>query len=75
MAERGRPRRKRTIDDPALDKFLDDVLNNRISVIPKIADLPRRWREAPSEASEARHPRQLTRDEVLDTYISYKRRR
>ena len=70
MAKRGRPRRRRTITDPALDKFLDDVLNNRVSVIPKVADLPRRWREAPSEASGARHPWQLTRDDLLETYIA-----
>ena len=31
--------------DKALEDYLDDVLNDRIPVIPKLADLPSLWRE------------------------------
>ncbi len=64
-------KRKRTqaINDAALDRVLDDVLNNDVPVIPEFADLPRRWREAPSDEYERKHPSEPTRGELLARYI------
>lgn len=56
-------------NDPVLDRVLDDVLNEKVSVIPGFADLPRRWREAPSEASDRNHPLQRTKQELLVEYF------
>ena len=56
-------------NEPVLDRVLDDVLNEKVSVIPGFADLPRRWREAPSEASDRNHPLQRTRDELVVEYF------
>ncbi len=53
-----------------MDRVLDDVLNKKHPVIPNYADLPRRWREAPSEASDRRSPWQRTKSELLETYLS-----
>ena len=64
-----RKRRRRMID-PVLAKVLDDVLNNKVQVIPEVADLPRRWREAPSEASGSKHPWEATREALLALYIT-----
>ena len=63
------PKIRRTIDDPALYKALDDILNHDDPVIPEYADLPRRWREALSDLSQGRHPGELTKDELLARYI------
>ena len=65
---RQKPRRPRK--DPVLDKVLDDVLNSKVPVIPGFADLPRRWREAPSTASDRMHPTEPTQEELLLTYLS-----
>ena len=62
-------RRRRPRNDPDLDRVLDDVLNEKVSVIPKAADLPRRWREAPSEASDRKHPSQRTKHEWVVWYL------
>lgn len=70
MAEPARPRRRRTITDQDLDKCLDDVLNNRVPVIPEVADLPSWWREAPAEASDRKHPRGLTQGQLVAKYIN-----
>ena len=57
------------MDDPALDRILDEVLNNKVPVIPELADLPRRWREAPSEASDRKQPSEPTKGELVNWYI------
>ncbi len=56
--------------DPVLAKVLDDVLKGRVQVIPEVADLPRRWREAPSEASGSQHPWKVTQETLLAEYIT-----
>ena len=56
-------------NEPVLDRVLDDVLNEKVSVIPGFADLPRRWREAPSEGSDRNHPLQRTKQELLVEYF------
>ena len=56
--------------DPVLAKVLDDVLKGRVQVIPEVADLPRRWREAPSEASGSKHPWKVTQETLLAEYIT-----
>ena len=61
--------KRRPRNDPVLDRVLDDVLNEKVSVIPGIADLARRWREAPAEASDRKHPLQRTRDELVVEYF------
>ena len=68
----GKPRRRKLRqrrDDPVLDRVLEEVLNGKVDVIPEFADLPRRWREAPSDASDRKHPGELTKDELLARYI------
>ena len=55
--------------DKALEDYLDDVLNNRISVIPKLADLPSLWREASAEASDSSHSGDPDRLTWLAMYI------
>ena len=68
----GKPRRRKLRqrrDDPVLDRVIDDVLNGKVDVIPEFADLPRRWREAPSDATDRKHPGELTKDELLARYI------
>ena len=62
-------KRRRTID-PVLAKVLDDVLNNKVRAIPEVADLPRLWKEAPSEASGLKHPWKITRETLLALYIT-----
>ena len=62
-------KRRQPMDDPALDRVIDDVLNNGVPVIPEFADLPRWWREAPSEASGRKHPSEQTKDELLARYF------
>ena len=55
--------------DKALEDYLDDVLNDRIPVIPKLADLPSLWREAPAEASDSSHSGDPDRLTWLAMYI------
>ena len=55
--------------DKALEEYLGDVLNNRIPGIPKLADLPSLWREAPAEASDSSHPGFPSRWTFLAMYI------
>ena len=69
MAKPARPRRRKIITDPALDKCLDDVLNNRVPVIPEAVDLPSWWRDAPAEESDRKHPGERTREEMLFNYV------
>ena len=69
MAEPSRRKRRKPVDDPALDRVLDEVLNNKIQIIPEFADLPRRWREAPEKASDRKHPWERAKDELLARYI------
>ena len=69
MTKPASPKLRRTMDDPVLDRVLDEVLNGKVSVIPEFADLPRRWREAPAEASDRKHPREHTKDELVARYI------
>ena len=38
------------------EEFLRDVLNDKIPVIPKLADLPGLWRETPEDAYDPDHP-------------------
>ena len=63
------PKIKPTIDDPAPYKVLDDILNHGDPVIPEYADLPRRWREAPSDPSQRGRPGELTKDELVTQYV------
>ena len=69
MAEPSRRKRRKPVGDPALDRVLDEVLNNKIQIIPEFADLPRRWREAPEKASDRKHPWERAKDELLARYI------
>ena len=69
MAEPSRRKRRKPVDDPALDRVLDEVLNNKIQIIPEFADLPRRWREAPEDASDRENPWDPTKDELVARYI------
>ena len=70
MSERRGPKPRVPREDPALDRVLDDILNKNHPVIPDFADLPRQWREAPSEESERSYPSQHTKDELLVERIS-----
>ena len=69
MAKPASPKGRRTMDDPVLDRVLDEVLNNKVQVIPEFADLPRRWREAPAEASDRKHPSEPTKEELVARYF------
>ena len=55
--------------DKALEDYLDDVLNDRIPVIPKLADLPSLWRAASAEASDSSHSGDPDRLTWLAMYI------
>jgi hypothetical protein len=68
----GKPRRRKLRqrrDDPVLDRVLEEVLNGKVDVIPEYADLPRRWREAPSEASVSKHPRERSKEDLEAIYF------
>ena len=69
MSKQQRPKPRRPRKDTVLDKVLDDVLNNKHPVIADFADLSRRWREAPSTASDRKHPSERTQGELLATYL------
>jgi hypothetical protein len=69
MAKPKRQKRGRTTEDPVLEMVLDDVLNGNVDVIPEYADLPRRWREAPSEASVSKHPRERSKEDLEAIYF------
>ena len=55
--------------DKALEEYLGDVLNNRMPVIPELADLPSLWRDTPAEASDSSHPGFTSRWMYLAMYI------
>ena len=55
--------------DKALEDYLDDVLSNRMPVIPKLADLPSLWREASAETSDSSHSGDPDRLTWLAMYI------
>ena len=63
------PKPIREIEDPVMDKFLDDLLNGRIQVVPEFADLPAWWRAAPAQEADRKHPRQSTQMEILNRRI------
>ena len=69
MAKPKRQKQGRTTEDPVLDRVLDDVLNNKVQAIPEYADLPRRWREAPSEASGSKHPWERSKEDLEAIYF------
>ena len=56
--------------DKALEEYLGDVLNNRMPVIPELADLPSLWRDTPTEASDSSHPGFTSRWTFLAIYIN-----
>ena len=70
MAEPTRRGWRKTIDDPVMYRVIDDVLNEKVSIAPDFANLPRRWREAPAEASGSKHPGGTTREELLANYVT-----
>ncbi len=70
MSKRKGRKPKQPREDPVLDRVLDEILNKKHPVIPDYADLPQRWREAPSKASDRRHPWQRTKDELIADTIS-----
>ena len=45
------------------------MLNGNVDVIPEFADLPRRWREAPEDASDRENPWGPIKDELVARYI------
>ena len=55
--------------DKALEDYLGDVLNNRMPVISKLADLPSFWRLAPAEESDSSHPEFPSRLTLVAMYI------
>ena len=69
MAKPRRRKLRQRRDDPVLDRVLEEVLNGNVDVIPEFADLPRRWREAPADASDRENPWDPTKDELLARYI------
>ena len=69
MAKARRPKQRRKRDDPVLDRVIGDVLNGNVDVIPEFADLPRRWREAPEDASDRENPWDPAKDELVARYI------
>ena len=69
MAKPRRPKLRQKRDDLVLDRVIDDVLNGNVDVIPEFADLPRRWREAPADASDRENPWDPTKDELVARYI------
>ena len=69
MAKPRRPKQRQKRDDPVLDRVIGDLLNGNVDVIPEFADLPRRWREAPEDASHRENPWDTTKDELAARYI------
>ena len=69
MVKPRRPKPIKTINYPVLYRVMDEVLNKKVLVIPGFADLPRRWREAPSEASDRKDPSEPTKEELLARYV------
>ena len=55
--------------DQSLEQFLGDVLNDRISVIAPLADLPAWWRDAPPEEPDPDRPGFATREALLHLYV------
>ena len=71
MAKRGRSKPVKTMNGPVMYRVLDELLNKKVLVIAEFADLPRRWREAPSEASDRKHPSERTKEELLARYVAW----